>query len=330
MKALIAFGVLLVTMGIMRANDSMAEIAVGGLVFTKTADVAMRSEELKISEKSVDVLYHFYNNSTNPITSLVAFPMPDIGPDLVVETAGVTVPTQDQENLFGFVTTVNGKKVQARIEQKAIARNVDQSDLLRGMHIPLAQHLQLTKDAIYKLTPEQIKILLTSGLLEDHGSDANHDYYPIWTLKSAYFWEQTFPPQSETVIHHHYKPAVGVSVQASPTIGDGSAGHDYDKYGIDSDFVKAFKKRKTSDPASTNGFSSPWSEYRIGYILKTGANWAKPIGTFRLVVDKGEAENLLSFKGENVKKISPVEFEMIKTNFTPTQDIDILILKPLK
>ena len=68
---------------------------------------------------------------------------------------------------------------------------------------------------------------------------------------------------------------------------------------------------------------------RIEYILRTGANWAGPIGDFRLVVDKGEADSLVSFCGEGVKRISPTRFEMRKTDFTPERDLSILILKRL-
>ena len=325
-KTLLIAGVLLVTLEAAFANDTMAAIPAGGLVFTKTGDVEMRSEELKISDKSVDVLYHFFNHSPTPVTSLVAFPMPDINQSWGYSP--IAVPTQDPENLFGFVTTVNGKKVQARIEQKAMVGKVDRSKLLRDLHIPLAPHLKATWDAINRLTDTQIMQLRDAGLVEDAGTDFGNgqrkEYAPIWKLKSAYYWEQTFPPQKETVIQHRYTPAVGGTVRASPSIGKGKADHSYDKYDIDSSFVAAFNK-----PAILKD-GTPWSEHRISYVLKTGANWAKPIGTFRLVIDKGAQENLVSFRGDGVKKISPTQFEITKTNFSPSRDINILILKPIK
>jgi hypothetical protein len=42
-------------------------------------------------------------------------------------------------------------------------------------------------------------------------------------------------------------------------------------------------------------------------------------------VDKGAPENLLSFCMDGVKKISPTQFEVRKTNFEPAKDLDILI-----
>lgn len=62
------------------------------------------------------------------------------------------------------------------------------------------------------------------------------------------------------------------------------------------------------------------SAYRIilGYILTTGGNWADgTIDDFRLVVDKESPNSVVSFCGDNVKKISPTQFEMRAKNFKP-------------
>lgn len=69
----------------------------------------------------------------------------------------------------------------------------------------------------------------------------------------------------------------------------------------------------------------------IGYILKTGSNWAGgTIGDFRLVVDKGAADAIVTFCGKNVKKISPTQFEMKAQNYKPENDLYILILHDRK
>ena len=68
------------------------------------------------------------------------------------------------------------------------------------------------------------------------------------------------------------------------------------------------------------------SEQRIEYILTTGANWSGPIRDFRLVVDKGDARNLVSFCGNGVKKISPTQFEMRERDFMPEHNLYVLIL----
>jgi hypothetical protein len=67
----------------------------------------------------------------------------------------------------------------------------------------------------------------------------------------------------------------------------------------------------------------------VSYILTTANNWARPIGDFRLVVDKGSPDALVSFCGTDVKKISPTQFEMRAKDFTPEQELEILIATPV-
>ncbi len=59
------------------ANDSSAELATGGLVIEKSADIEMRAEDLYVSAKEIRVKAHFYNASAKDVQTVVAFPMPD-------------------------------------------------------------------------------------------------------------------------------------------------------------------------------------------------------------------------------------------------------------
>ena len=59
------------------ANDSSAELAIGGLTFTKNEDISIESEELTIALDKIVVRYRFLNRSAKPITLTVAFPLPD-------------------------------------------------------------------------------------------------------------------------------------------------------------------------------------------------------------------------------------------------------------
>ncbi|RWX61252.1 DUF4424 domain-containing protein, partial [Mesorhizobium sp. M4B.F.Ca.ET.089.01.1.1] len=69
-------------------------------------------------------------------------------------------------------------------------------------------------------------------------------------------------------------------------------------------------------------------ESRIAYILTTGGNWASGnIGDFKLTIDKGSPKNLVSFCGDNVRKVGPTTFEMTAKDFYPEHDIDILLLE---
>ena len=59
-------------------------------------------------------------------------------------------------------------------------------------------------------------------------------------------------------------------------------------------------------------------------MLKTAQYWSGPIGRFRLVVDKGKAENMVAFCPASAKKISDTQFEWTATNFAPERDIEVV------
>ena len=47
------------------------------------------------------------------------------------------------------------------------------------------------------------------------------------------------------------------------------------------------------------------------------------------MVDKGAADNLVSFCGDDVKKVGDTQFAIKKTDYTPEGNLSILILKKL-
>ena len=316
-----------------RANDSSAELATGGLVLEKSANIEMRVEELYVSVKEIRVAAHFYNTSAKDVRTIVAFPMPDITiehPDEVI-----SVPTEDPQNLLSFSTKVDGKPVEMSLEQKVYSRGIERTDILRRLKAPLAPHLGATNAALDRLAPAAQAELIKLGLAEieefDVGKGMEKHLSARWTLKTTYFWEQTFPTKKEIVIEHRYAPSVGASVQTS--LGSKEVMQEdwfaayRAKYCMDASFLGAVEQARS---AQKSEYGAPFSEERISYILTTGGNWARPIGTFRLIVDKGDASSLVSFCGEDVKKVSATQFEMVQSNFVPQWNLNVLILKRLE
>ena len=314
------------------ANDTSAELSTGGLIFVRNDNVEMLSEDLAISAKEISVRYRFFNRSDQDVTVLVAFPMPDIkieGPD-----ENISVPTSDPVNLLGFATSVNGQPVATKVEQRVIAAGLDRTQMLRVLGIPLAPHLADTNDALDRLPPDKWDELLRIGVVEteeyDAGQGMKTHLAARWTLQTTYYWEQTFAARAETTIEHRYKPSLGASVQTSLGSPDAPKEPWYDeykeKYCFDFEFLAAVERARKA--ANRKG-GAPFAEERIDYILKTGANWSGPIKEFRLVVDKGAADSLVSFCGDDVKKISETQFEMKKTDYTPDGNLAVLILRKL-
>lgn len=89
------------------ANDTTVSIGAGGLVLEKTSAIKMASEDLYVSATRIRIRYVFRNVTAAPITTIVAFPMPDrpmsdeFGGDVAYPSA--------------FRTTVEGKPVRAML-----------------------------------------------------------------------------------------------------------------------------------------------------------------------------------------------------------------------
>lgn len=303
------------------ANDSVAEVATGGLVFVHSDDVEMQAEDLFISAKEIRVRYRFFNKSNQDVTLLVAFPLPEVRAS---EYGDGSLPAD-------FATSVNGRSVTTQVEQRAFALGIDRTPYLRDLGIPLDPQLAATNQALDRLAPEKQEQLLRLGLAAieeyDAGAGMQKHLAARWGLSTTFYWEQTFPARNETLIEHRYRPSVGGTVQTA--LGEPAMTNEpwYDlyrrKYCIDKDFYAAVERKRK---AAGNEYGAPYAEERIDYILRTGANWSGPIKDFRLVVDKGHAGNLVTFCGEGVKKIGPTQFEMRKTDFIPEGDLSVLIL----
>jgi len=312
------------------ANDSTAELAAGGLVLTRTDAIIMKSEDLYISADEVRVRYVFLNASGKDVTTRVAFPMPDIGgPEFFFRDTSIP-GREDPANLLAFRTRVDGRPVAMAVEQKALVSGVDRTAWLTSRGVPLALHVDGVIDLLDALSPADQAEAERLGLVVpdeyDSGQGWEKHLNPAWILKTTFHWEQTFPAGREVVVEHSYKPATGGS--AGTIVGSASFAatpewaETRDRYCIDAAFLAAVRKRqgKAEFP--------PFTEQRVGYILKTGGNWAGPIGDFRMVIDKGAPENLVSFCASGVKKIGPTTFEVRKTNWKPDRDLSILILRP--
>lgn len=312
------------------ANDTAVQLTTGGLEFVSHGEIAMESEDLYISRDQIRVTYVFRNDSAEDIDLLVAFPMPDIVPDHFSPTA---FPTGPADNLFEFETTFNSEPINATLHEYAYAAGVDRTDLVRELNLPIVSMSDEAIAAVDALDEETTAQLLHLGMaipdMYDVGEGMKTHHWPNWTYRATYTWEATFPAGERVTVEHRYKPSVGgttgVSFLSEP-YEDYDPAADYKrKYCTDDAFVDAVRKTLKNPDES---WSAPFMENWISYILTTGGNWSGGgIEKFRLVIDKGDEANLLSFCGSNVKKIGPTTFEMVEENFWPERELDILILE---
>jgi hypothetical protein len=312
------------------ANDTNAVLTTGGLEFVINDSVVMESEELFISKEEIRVIYQFRNEAAEDQNVLVAFPMPDLVPNFY---SSVAFPQGPDDNLFEFVTLVDGEPVEATLHEYAFAFGVDRTKLITQLDLPVVSVSDKASDAVNALSPEQQEKLLHLGMLSidqfDAGSGWEKRYYPAWTYKATYTWEASFPAGETVTVEHRYKPSVGgtvgVSFLSEPYEGYDPASDYKTKYCTDEPFITAVRKTL---PNPDEPWGAPFFESWISYFLTTGGNWGGgAIERFRLVVDKGSPDNLVSFCGDDIKKIGPTTFEMVKTDFWPQQELDILILE---
>lgn len=307
-----------------KANDTTAALTTGGLVFNTNADIEMRSEELSISRKRIDVRYRFFNRSSADQTVTVAFPMPEVD---AKEDTNIAVPDDESDNFLQFRTVVDGREVAARIEQKAFLAGKDVTARLQALNLPLQPRAKKSGAALDVLPADLEQQLTKEGLVHDasyEGAKGMEKHIaPDWSLRTTYYWEQTFPAGREIVVEHSYVPSVGASVQTQIGRKDITAQERAEyltQFCTENSFISS-----VAAMTKKNGGAPP-PEFRIAYVLKTGANWAGPIGDFRLTVDKGDPAALVSFCETGVKKIGPTTFEVRKSNFKPTRDLDILFV----
>ena len=303
------------------ANDSTAETAAGGLVLTRTDAIDMVSEDLFVSAEKVRVRYVFRNRTAKDVRTIVAFPMPD--DDLANRESGDVAFPHD------FTTRVDGKPVRMAVERKAVLGGKDHTALLASLGVPLSAD---PGDALDRLGKAAQDRLIALGLVHpdkyDRGGGMERHLAPAWAVKETHHWEQVFPSGRDLVVEHAYVPGTGGSV-STPFVMPGFRRSAEGKamiarYCIDPAFLAGVDRLARK----AGGGTAELPDRVVSYVLKTGANWRSPIGRFRLVVDKGAPENLVSFCGAGVRKIGPTQFEVRHTNWRPTDDLDVLIVTP--
>ncbi|MGD9738573.1 MAG: DUF4424 domain-containing protein [Bauldia sp.] len=300
------------------ANDATAQIGAGGLELVYNPAIELRSEDLYVSAEEVRVRYQFRNITAEPVTVTVAFPLPALDAGEVGDLLMVAMPRPGDPNFVGFELTVDGKPLTPEVYTRVSALGIDRTQMLVDAGVPLNPADEATYNALGALPAETIEAFRKAGLLlvEDWG------LLPVWRLETAFHWEQTFPAGRDVIIEHRYAPVVGYGFFGDYTLED----PEYrERYCMDADFERAARALLARNAEAFPNLN----ERRIQYILTTARNWASPIQQFRLTVDKGSPDALVSFCGNGVTRTGDTTFEDTETDFVPERELDILIISPV-
>jgi len=326
MRGILLAGSLLLCASQGFANDTTAELTTGGLIYVQTSDVSMEEENLYISREEVLVDYVFRNTSDKEVESVIAFPMPDVTGGSMSDIA---YGDPEADNFLGFSVVQDGRQIKPELQQRVIATGIDRTDELLAQKVPLLPYSDKTAEVLKGL-PEDVKQRwIAEGLIYvdryDAGKGWQEDLRPTWTLRSAYWWKTRFPAGKPVKVSHRYKPSVGGTVAMS-FIENGKPAYEYksyvERYCVDDAFMKTAAKLEAAAGKSGPNYTEQW----VSYVLTTGANWSGPISRFKLTIDKGQAQDYVSFCGKGVKKVGPTTFEMSATDFTPEKDLHVLFL----
>ena len=308
------------------ADDSSAALGAGGLELTKSADIRMAMEDLRISPDDVRIRYEFVNDGPKDIDTIVAFPLPDIDSwNFYEEPIGKT--TDDPVNFVGFKATADGKPIAVKVEQRAFLGDRDVTALVTAAGAPVNVILAHNYEKLDKLPDAKKKMLERAGLAERDAPDQEH---PKWTVRTRFYWTQHFPAHKTVVITHSYKPVTGQAffskyeVAAKP----GSSDDAWKKpYCMDDKTIAAAGKMieartaKDQNDGLLNAFS-------VDFILKTANNWKGGIGRFHLTIDKRKPESILSLCWDgDLRRTGATTFESTRENFRPAADLKFVVLE---
>jgi hypothetical protein len=322
------------------ANDGFGGLTATGLEF-KDSPVQMVSEDLFLSLDKIKVSYVFRHDGDEDLEGEVIFPLPPLNLGSLHESEfALSVDELAKENIVGFTATVDGKPVKVKVDRIAVMEpeydenrpqsesydtpGLDVTDLLEKYDIPLSYDFDKVSAALNKL-PKAAKDDLAAAGLAAFDDEAG---YPLWSLIERYHWTQVFPHGKDLKVSHQYKaaPPGGIFIWRDPKGTDGEYVQGLvKKYCIDDGTQKAIEtalsKTDSDDGAYWNGMS-----YYLDYVLKTARTWNGPIKDFKLTIDKGKPDSVISLCIDGIKKTGPTTFVVEKKDFTPDKDISILIV----
>lgn len=331
------------------ANDSSSELAAGGIVLVKTDAITMQREDLTLSPSEVRVRYEMRNDTSQPVTLRVAFPMPEVPSDT---PAGMTTksgahnvamrPPTDPDFLR-FRVWADGRAIKPEIEIKGLLP--DGRDIAPALQAIGGPSLVL-QPGIFP-SPEDKPLdaavrqkLQALGALEPlEGGDG---FRLPWSVRITFHWMQTFAP-GITVVEHSYRPVVGsrfIVPEGNGKIG-GSGGEDPVRaFCIDAATDQSIRaaERRLKEAKRPAGEEAPLLVgHTLGYILQTARNWrGGAIGTFHLTLQGGPIVAEGHTVGEvrittlctdlPLRRTGPQRFEATVRDYVPKQDLRILYI----
>jgi Domain of unknown function (DUF4424) len=300
------------------ANEGAAEVAVGGIQLRNERRVAMRKERLFISVDKVKVEYEFINESTEDVTTEIAFPIPEYGyspalgrgygfGDFKATIGGSRILVAREVRAFVGEREVTSELQSAGLEIESLARE--------GQFVPRVepdgrQFEDRSLEQIPMLPRAQQERLRAHGIIGDgvHSEPSK----PAWTVRILYHWVQHFPPGQLVRLGHTYRPATG----------------DLNHIELPPDACTDAPFRTALEAAHHNAEGSHGSMRWVKYILTTANTWKTPIRDFELEVEYPEGEYVSLCWDGKLQRVGPRTFKSVLKDFVPRQELKVYFFRP--
>lgn len=307
-------------------NDSAAELAAGGLELVATDAIAMQREDLVLSLSEVRVRYEMRNDTGQPVTLRVAFPMPEVphmtpggmttGPDDGSGPHNIALQQPTDPKFLGFRVQSNGREIKPEVDIRAT--------LQPGVFV----------EGDTPLAADTVSSLQALGALEKLDDKA---WRLPWITRIAFHWMQTFAP-GVTVVEHSYRPVIGtrfIVPRDSGPIEASDRGDPMRDFCIDGPTDKAIRAL-AAQKLRTRPDDGLLSGHTPAYILQTARTWRGPIGTFHLTLTGGPITGGVGGRGESrvmslctdlpPTRTGPQRLEATVRDYVPKEDLRILFV----
>ena len=299
------------------AQETADSVAAGGLVVGGQG-VELASHELFVSRDAIRSRYVFRNRGGSDVTLPVSFPLQDRSS--LRHVRELRWPGEVR-------IMVDGRDPALQPERRALLRDVDHTELLTRLGVPLLYWdaaWEPAQRALLALPLEEQARLAGLGLVEIFAPvNGPRQLTPLWTIREHWQWLQVFPAGRDLVVEHSYAPGLAGSINvgmSSDAIRNSEYGQEQiRRFCLDDSYLAGMDRLGGGDAMHSVAETM---------LTFTFAGAPSPIGDFRLVVDRGEAGNAVGFCGEAVQAIGPTQVEMRRTNWQPQGEIQFIFLAP--
>jgi hypothetical protein len=313
----------LTTVSLAVADDTAVTLGAGGLIPVKSSDIAMESEDLRVSAHQITVKYLFRNTSSRDLDVVVAFPLPEIDGAALANLI-FNIPSRDAVNFMDFRLSVDGKRTVPKAEIRAFFNGAEITNELRSLGLPLSALDGNVAAAMKKLAAADRSRLERDGWV-DCSLTKDGKCWPYWRSRIQFYWTQRFAAGTTVEVEHVYRPVVG----GGGVYGDGAA--NVKPYCGGSDALEQIMRQKELRARRGKDPDQPaLVERQIDFILTTATNWKGPIHSFQLSVVADNPEDTVVTCMPGLRRVAPNRYELVRSDFCPDRDFRVLILQVAK